>query len=649
MKLVRGERSLTGGGARRGLPRILNPNKAGGQPSSMTAAADRIRKGAGDSLNRIAQPWQDRALAYYDIVPEIKFAAQFYARGLSPLRLYAAEVTDSGEIVETKNEAVIEQVRRIQDPGGGGRAGLLATYGRLRFLTGESTLFVTLDPDTNDERWEMLSHKELKIVEDGKAYERTSGPGLNPVRYEDADAETVPEGAKTGVAYRLWQKHPLYSQLADSTMQGVLDVAEELVLLTQAVRARARSRLAGSGILIVNEADLKPKPGADIDEDPQPDEDPNENAFLTDLNEAMLTPILEEGIASAVVPLVVAVDTDNLDNVMKLIQIVDPTQIYPETGLRMEAVKRLAIGLDMPVEVLLGLQDSNHWSAWQVDEQTWKSHLQPVAEGLVGDLTSAFLRPQLREDKVEGYEKYLIWYDETDVVNPPDMTKAATDAYDRIEISGDAYRERLGLDDDESPDDDERRSRIGITLKDIGVALGGDPIAPAPAGPDAGTEQDAPAGPGDVQPGPPEEPASGNGNSPELSGRSERIMGAAEQTVVRARELAGARLRSLAKRDPEFERLIRDVAPHAIPAALGEERAASIGAPAPRDLVKGAAQLLESLFELWGLDGADARTLGQRLERHAAAHLWEPRPRPLPASFASFANTASGRREPVGA
>jgi hypothetical protein len=52
--------------------------------------------------------------------------------------------------------------------------------------------------------------------------------------------------------------------------------------------------------------------------------------------------------------------------------LLDPTQLYPETGLRREAVERLAIGLDMPPEVLLGLGDSNHWSAWQVDEQTWK-------------------------------------------------------------------------------------------------------------------------------------------------------------------------------------------------------------------------------------------------------------------------------------
>jgi hypothetical protein len=67
--------------------------------------------------------------------------------------------------------------------------------------------------------------------------------------------------------------------LADATMQGVLDVCEELVLLTQAVRSRARSRLAGPGILLVN-GKVSPIPiGGDV-ADANPDEDP----FVRDLD-----------------------------------------------------------------------------------------------------------------------------------------------------------------------------------------------------------------------------------------------------------------------------------------------------------------------------------------------------------------------------
>jgi hypothetical protein len=90
----------------------------------------------------------------------------------------------------------------------------------------------------------MLSTDELRIHEPTPV----QAPRRRPRSTGDADRRRrwQPSRGKTAaVAYRLWRRHPRYSMLADSTMQGVLDLCEELVLLTQAVRARARSRLAG--------------------------------------------------------------------------------------------------------------------------------------------------------------------------------------------------------------------------------------------------------------------------------------------------------------------------------------------------------------------------------------------------------------------
>ena len=61
----------------------------GAEPALTAAAATIDRKSASD-VRRIQQPWQDRAWAYYDMVPEVWFASQFYARGLSKLRLFPA-------------------------------------------------------------------------------------------------------------------------------------------------------------------------------------------------------------------------------------------------------------------------------------------------------------------------------------------------------------------------------------------------------------------------------------------------------------------------------------------------------------------------------------------------------------------------------
>ncbi len=46
------------------------------------------------------------------------------------------------------------------------------------------------------------------------------------------------------------------------------------------------------------------------------------------------------------------------------------------------AVRALAAGMDLPAEVLLGLSDVNHWTAWQVDESAYRQHVDPIVQTL---------------------------------------------------------------------------------------------------------------------------------------------------------------------------------------------------------------------------------------------------------------------------
>ena len=215
------------------------PNFTGRQ--TLTASAEKATRQNAPAMRRLIQPWQSRALTYYDLIGELKFAAQFYARMLTPLQLFAAEkvLNDDGtiDVVPTKDKAAIAHLERIQDPGGG-RQGLLGAYGRLMFLTGESYLLCTKDED-DVEQWEFLSTDELRVQ--GNTYVRYKAPSLPAELLKEApDDAYEPIGGQDAVVYRIWQRHPRFSHLADSTMLGVLDIAEELLLLTQAVRARAK-------------------------------------------------------------------------------------------------------------------------------------------------------------------------------------------------------------------------------------------------------------------------------------------------------------------------------------------------------------------------------------------------------------------------
>jgi hypothetical protein len=637
----------------------VSPHKGRGR-NALTAAGAKVRARDSDSMRRLVQPWQARSYGYYDVIPEVKYAAQFYSRALSVLRLYAGRIDEGGDVVEIEdsNDPGVEMLERIQDPGGG-RSGLLAQYGRLMFLGGEAYLLASIDKETDDEQWEMLSPDELRMS--GGSYTRFRAPTLPAEQLREApDDAYAPLDDEDSVVYRLWRRHPRYSMLADATMQGVLDVCEELVLLTQAVRSRARSRLAGPGILLVN-GKVSPIPiGGDVD-DANPDEDP----FVRDLIEAMTSPITDEGTASAVVPLVVRVDMDDLEKAMRLIQIADPTQLYPETGLRREAVERLAIGLDMPPEVLLGLGDSNHWSAWQVDEQTWKGHLQPVAQQLVDDLTASYYRPSLREAGVTDWRERVISYDATAIVNHPDRGKDAKDLYDKRAIGKAALREATGFDDEDAPTDEELKEMIGVQVRDGSLALYGIPSVKAGGiEPVAGEIETADTQGGqaaEVEAAPPALPQETGGDRAtpgEVIGGGERaalaakIVGASDLALHRARELAGSRLRNLAKRsrDPDIRRLLEDCrSAGQLPALLGRERAAELRAPSERELVAGARELIRESLRLWRLDTELADLLGERIEQHAARTLYDEHPTPLPASFENYVNGLNGHLTPGGA
>jgi hypothetical protein len=631
--------ALLGFGRKR--PLVGNPNAFGGD-QALTAAGFRVKHSDTDQLRRLIQPWQARSFSYYDSLGEIWYASQFYARMLSLLKLYPAKKNADGEFEETDDPIARDLLDRIRDPGGGDgdREGLLSSYGRLMFVAGEAYLLCSVDAE-GLEQWEMLSTDELRVQ--GGTYIRYKAPTMAASMLSEIDDDDFePIDKDTGVVYRLWRRHPRYSMLADSPMKGVLDLCEELLLLTRAVRARARSRLAGTGILAISEdfshSPLEAQPDEDIDIDP----------FLADLRDAMLAPISNEGAASQIVPIVIRGPTDAIANGLRHMQIVDPTQLYPETGLRYECIKRIALGLDMPPEILLGLTDANHWTGWIIDDQTWKAHGQPISNQLVNDLTTSYFLPALREANVADWEMYAILYDASDVVNHPDRAKDAKDLYDRRAIGKEALRGAAAFDEADAPTQDELNEMIGVAVRDGSLALYGipsikaggiepeagevvSPTAQAPGGV-IGEPEAATTG-AEVEPGP---PANGNGQPGEAEAgdlaAAARIAGAGDLAVMRFREAAGNRLRSLAKRDPLLSRELEGIPARDVAAVLTRDRVRTLTKD-EAELVANARAVVEETFLMWDIPEATRAVLLDQIEHHALRTLYELRPSPLPTQF----------------
>lgn len=558
---------------------------------------------------RVAQAWQLRALAYYDMIGELRFCSQFYARMLSRVEFFPARKDENDKLTRITSGAPLELLNRVQDPGGG-RKRIQYNYGRLMFVTGEGVLLVT-GADTDRERWRFLWRDEVKVDDQsGVATRKMAGGELTN---------------ETGTAYRMWTPSPTWSDLADSPLRPVLDIAEELIILTASVRATAVARLL-NGILIL------PSEAAPAAFEDGLDDDPEQNPFLVKYVEHVSAQIENPGSAEAKVPFLLEAGYEYLDQI-RWLQTHDPATDYMEKDLREEAINRLALSLDLPPEALKGLSDANHWTGQQVKWDMWQTHGKPIADQFAVDMNEAYLRPAL-EAEGEDPADIVIDYDDSQVVVSPDQTTVADEAMDRAAISFNGYRQLKGIPEDMAPDEEEKKFVFGMKTRDPVVA-GLEEAAPAVHGPTA--PPDAAQHPSDTPPA----PTNGRVVSRQES-RVASINGAARLALRQCRAKAGARLRTAAKeaKCSECERTMDGLANAVVASALGVEALEAMSQRDPITLVKGGTADFMGCLEEWGIDRGNAEVLCERVESYAAATLFEPNTPDLPPGFSSHVEHA---------
>lgn len=429
--------------------------------------------------------WQRKAWEHYDAVGEFRFGIGWVANGMSRVNLTAAGVptsvgdepvalqTPSADADPTAGEAIADESivtltnverRAIELTlmiGGGtdGQGLLLGAFGRILSVSGLAWLVVEpkLDDPTDDvyRTWNVYTQSAVKVEEVQGATTvkiRTGGgQGSSGDNWRNAHANAL--------VVKCWRPHPDKPWEPDSQVRGVLNVLDQIDLLTAHVTATGRSRLAGAGVFpIPSEATFPdPPPPAEGEEAQEPFD-----YFVEQFIEAMITPIQDRDNASAVVPLVLQVPGEMI-SYMKDGAITFSTPFDDKVeSLLTQAVRRLALGLDMPPEVLLGLAGVNHWTAWQVEDTAVTLHIEPNAETVCQALTEGFLRPALLGEGFtpEEVASVMVWYDTSTLTTPPDKSGNAQAAYDRMQISGSTLRRESGFSDDDAPDEVEFRQRV---------------------------------------------------------------------------------------------------------------------------------------------------------------------------------------------
>lgn len=602
---------------------------AAATPTASSSPADGVlRAGAPGSARPaglVAEAWQWDIYGYYDTAGPLKFAAMYKGNiarrcklriGVRPEDdpegdpIRADDINDpdkpdvkppAGIPLDLINQAVLE-LARIRDPVRG-QSGILYDAIANKTVAGDCRLVVEPDPrELNGERWQIYSVIELRM----------SGTWPSgAIRWTEVGPPSR-ELAEGSIVWRLHRPHIGRHKRADSSSMGILAELEELSLVRRGFRVLAKSRVSGSGLFVFpKELGLKPA-------DPEKPEGPTKLAV--DMVRHMSEPLKNEDSAANLVPHFLEGPADLIGpDYIRHIPFVRPADQLLDTR-EDKAIKGIATGVDIPPEIVLGIGNTNHWNAAQVTEDTWKAHGEPDMIELAQQLACMPLRDLLASHRLpapdgsqtlvprwdpQAIARIVIVVDPSAVIEHPDHGKDAQQLHDRWAISDAALRRANSFDDSDAPDEAEIAARV--ERERLIKARGSMPeVLP---------EADI-TGPGEYPPGPPQpplstpqppqdlppQPSGPSGPSPSVHPMARvalaaaagppnpgqrmatldmqlmaRLHTAAQATVRRNLEKAGARIVTRTRSNQAIAAATRGVPPHLVAATVGQPVLQQVG------------------------------------------------------------------------
>lgn len=425
------------------------------QPNAVIAAAKQIdakqgiasmRKHAGRDAG-----WQDRAWHLYRSIGEFRYACDWVGSMLSKALLQAVQFdTNGGQPKVLSTGPAAEAVAALfGNPDR--RAEMLRLIGIHFTVAGECFLYAYDDIETGEQQWGIVASTKI---------------GMRPTAPEtmgwSVNGEPLPVPADQTLLIRLWRPDPEEPDCAMSPTKSSMSVLEELKGLSDHVMAQIDSRLASAGILLVpSEMDF-PKPPPAVGENGKEIErvEVSDAEALQDvLTDVMSRSLSNRNDASAIVPIVITAPGEAIAKVQHMTFWSELDDVAIE--MRNEAIRRLALGMDMPPEVLQGTAESNHWNAWQADESAIKAHTEPLLKIITTSLADGYLRPWLQATEGalsdgESVFGYSIQADTAEMRLRPNRSQEALELYDRGILSKEALVRETGFDEDDVMTDKDR-------------------------------------------------------------------------------------------------------------------------------------------------------------------------------------------------
>jgi hypothetical protein len=392
--------------------------------------------------------WQAEAWRLYDIVGELHKLSGRVGDSLAQARLYVSEVDDTGEETGEVQDERIKRLAAVPLGTGSQRddnlrlAGIDLAVGGECWIVGEGA---ATTPEAAEGSWFVVTGAAFSRVGDQLQVRRPQIRGGNKLTLRDG----------TDILIRCWRPHPNDTDQADSFTRSAIVPLREIELLTKREFAELDSRLTGAGIMFLPE-------GVDF---PRQENDPEGLAgFMAYIQRAAAASMTNQGDARSMVPIMATVPDQMIEHLDKLQPINFWSELSAEiTPMKDRAISRVASMAEIPAEVLTGISDSNHWTAWLISDEgiRWiRGYL-----GLVADaLTRGFLRRALESMGVTNPERFAFAFDTSTLAAKPNRLDEAIQLHDRFLIRDEEVVKAGAFDPDQMPTVQERAAQILLKL-----------------------------------------------------------------------------------------------------------------------------------------------------------------------------------------
>lgn len=520
-----------------------------------------------DDRNEIVKPWQREAYRQVNICGEARYAASLFAALAGRAEIGVSEPqTLNRKAVWVKSGPDVEAFAQIA-PDVRARSKLIRDYMIHYVIAGECYLVCRkrreTDPEGPDELWEIVAVTEIHRHGD---YWKIKHDNNNWI-------DLTPDEP----VIRLWNPDPENRREAWSPFRSLIPTLREIEWFTKHIFTQVQSRLMSAGIwFLPNNLTFPDPPPSMINGGADAIAQMNDaERFMASLAASAMRMLDadEVGMPSVVLADPAALAEVDQSKLIKFWSEIDDKAMI----MRSDAVRRFALGMDLPPEQVLGSSglavtgaggsagSVNHWGVWANEEQTISSHIEPALDVLASGLTDV-LRKAIETINV-------IAYDTATLRLRQDRSKESMELYDRGLLKGEVAVRENGFD----PETDmmsEQEHKVWLLNRIVSGTATPEQVQAAmylltgvdlPSGEQA--EEPAPGIPGRNEPrsleehpyeGPPRE------QHDHTEAPFSALHAAAEVLVLRALEKSGNRLLNEGKRGKDRDRTTPPLLAHLV-------------------------------------------------------------------------------------